>query len=200
MLRLFTAWLGFALLAGPAAAQELDGAWFKMKFKSQAVEASGGFDASGPPKAVVKGTAYMFFELNEPDGEPSGESYRVTIWSEVFPGNWSPGLGIDGLPGTFEFNLQGPDEALLNLTEITVFVPGNGPPPPDGVVLGFDGLMTGVFKLKLKNDELKSASFKTLGGLILDGTADGFTGLAGGFSMRGKTINPNKLPFDLEDL
>ncbi len=199
MVRLFTALLGLALLASPAAAQQLDGAWFKMKFKSQAVAVESGLDAAGPAKAVVKGTVYLSFELNELDGVgPSGVLYRVTIWSEIFPGTWTPGFIVDGLPGTFEFDLLGPAESVLSATEITVFATSDGPPPDGGAVLGFDGLMAGTFKLKLKDDALKSASFKSLGGIILDGTADGINGLAGGFSMRGKTVDPAKLPFDPE--
>ena len=147
----------------------LDNIWLELKIssKASAVDADNGT----LEKETIKTTAYMNIRQD-------GDVYQYIIICEIAPDVWS--------------DTQHGSIPLANPTEDSIFMDGtwwelatqNGTP--------IRVLLSGQFKLKLQNGELKKAAFSSLGAYIAD--SDTKIPLYGGIKITGKTIDEDKLP------
>jgi len=194
MLRALVTLVLTALLTASATAQVLDGTWYKLNVKSKGFVVTGGIPtdaAEGVPvvsleKAKFKATAWMYVELLPEEGGDIG--YMTTVVTEVAPGEYDL-ANIDGLTALT-------DELLIDgfLGFVT----------PDGAV-GAEVVLQVKNKLD-KEGALKNSKFTALGALVslsaltpaLEEGAD--LPYWGSMVIKGKSVSPNKLPFDAEEV
>lgn len=173
--------LALAASAPAAPAQLLDGQWFKLVVSC---------DGSGLPaeateavKEKVKPSVhYAFFTLSE----GLGIQYDITTYSPVEGGGWAADAG--GF-----VTMMDPAETFVANGEVVVsrvpLTPLDG--APNIIAIGFNG----PAKTKVKNEELVSASIKTLGATSY------FTNESHSFIGRGKVtftrVPLEKLPFEV---
>lgn len=169
-------------LAAPAApAQVLDGQWFKLVVSC---EGSGlPAEATEAVSEKVKPSVhYAFFAL----AEGTGTVYDITTYSPVEGGGWSADSG-----GTI--TMMDPAETFV---ATGAFVVSRVPLTPlDGAPNIIEVTFNGPVKTKIKNEELVSASIKTLGGTSY------FTNEEHSLLGRGKAtftrVPVSKLPFEV---
>jgi len=163
--------LGLFLVA-PARAQVLDGTWFKLKISSKGwvIDVS-----NGEGKATsVQQTAYMSLL-------PTGIGYTAQIYTEVSPGNWVGGPGI-------ELGTTGVGELFVVNQHVTIA-------GKDGQSLDASITLRLSFKFD-GNGALKKATLKTIAGeLSGSSTLDGTNIYIGSIKLSGKTVEPMSLPF-----
>jgi len=184
-----------ALALGPAtSAQVMDGVWFKLTISAKGV----GIEPDGSVvKAKQKFVSYMFVSNFRPEagegGSPSA-GYSFQIFHEAAPGVWLGDVSGNML-------VLGPNEEFLDTLQTTFYGPdavGGGGGKEGAAHTGFDGVFNGEFKIKTDaRGQFKSASFKSLGGVAPEGAVDGDTSFAGGFTVKGKSVAQESLPFDL---
>ena len=159
-------------LVAPARAQVLDGTWFKLKINSKGwvIDVGTGEGKS----ASVTQTAYMSLL-------PTGIGYTAQIYTEMSPGNWVGGPGI-------ELGTTGVGELFVVNQHLSI-------PGPDGQSLDASVTLRLNFKFD-QEDALKKASIKTIAGeLSGSSTLDGTNIYIGSFKMTGKMVDPTSLPF-----
>ena len=160
------------ILVAPARAQVLDGTWFKLKIsvKGWVIDVS-----TGKAKPTTQQqTAYMSLL-------PVGIGYMAQIYSEISPGNWVGGPGI-------ELGTTGAGELFVVNQHMTI-------PGPGGQSLDASTTLRLIFKFD-KDGALKKATIKTLAGeLSGSSTLDGTNLLIGSIKLTGKTVEPMSLPF-----
>jgi len=161
-------------IASAAPAEALHNTWFELKISSKASAVDA--DNETLSKETIKTTAYMYVMQD-------GDGYTYDIICEVDPGMWDTTTS----GGSFPF---------ANPTEDNIFMQTKGWEivTPDG--LSMIVALSGQFKLKLKNGELKSASFSILGAYISESRAPQGD-LYGAVKIKGKLIDEEKLPFEL---
>ena len=184
--RLFAAALALGLaltFAAPTQAQVLNDTWFVLKVSGKGYLID---DGSGEAtKTKFKTTAYMHV-LSEPvalkaAGDPPSQSYDIFIWTQV-DGEWDVSYS-----GSWE--LFGTDDLL--------FVADVDPAFYTGPTSYFAGYHTAEIKNKFdKEGHLKKSTYKSLGAELIEGTETGAESAIGGYSIKGKSIDPSKLPFD----
>jgi len=179
------------LLAGSAAAQDetLNNTWFKLKFKVKGEAAVPGQEK--PHKGSDTVTAYLHLTLVPPidspaDGVPTYPmtQYAYDLYTESTPGSWTI---TDG----GENGLETADPTVFYLPSILFSIHGQ-----DGAIYATH--QTIVIKAKLDDENaLKSATLKSLGGQVFEGTTDGDDAVRGGVVTTGKTVAVEDLPFEL---
>ncbi|MCB9897797.1 MAG: hypothetical protein H6825_07325 [Planctomycetes bacterium] len=182
--RLVASLLCLALFVPSVAAQHLDGQWFKVSVKAKGLASD---PELGTSKAKGKFTVYLFVQSADPPvfGGVSSFDYDFDVYSEVSDGVWQVvSSGSFSTPLDEKAMYGDPDQGIA----FDVAVPALG--EVDTISVHF----TASLKVKTdKEDALKSASFKSLGGLIPSGTSAG-EDVIGGATVSGKTIDPSKLP------
>ena len=183
--RLFAAALALGLaltFAAPTQAQVLDDTWYVLKVSGKGYLID---DVSGEAtKAKFKTTAYMYLSFGAGDSVgdgPPSQTYEVAIWTQV-DGEWD--VSYAG-----EWGLFGTDDLL--------FVADQDPEFATGPTSYFAGYHTAEIKNKFdKEGHLKKSTYKSLGAELIEGTETGAESAIGGYSIKGKSIDPSKLPFD----
>jgi len=159
-------------LVAPARAQLLGGTWFKLKIaaKGWVIDVE-----TGKAKPTThQQTAYMSLL-------PTGIGYTAQIYSELSPGNWVGGPGI-------ELGTTGAGELFVVNQVMTI-------PGPGGQSLDLSTTLRLIFKFD-KDGALKQAKIKTLAGeLSGSSTLDGANLFIGSIKLSGKTVEPTSLPF-----
>ena len=170
-----------AALARGAAAQELVGTWFKLTVKASGYSVDP--VAETTKKAKVKVVAYLQLTTVPADGSSlPGDPYGFELWCETSPDVWEV---VDSSSVTLE-TVDGINYFLTDFDLASVNVAGQA----------IDGYCTDLIKVKRdKEGNIKSASYKTLGGEALDGTTNGDDSLRGGQTRSGKMVPVEKLPF-----
>jgi hypothetical protein len=182
------------LAAGHVAAQDLtlSDVWFKVKIKVKGYSAVPEAKGEKPQKTTLTQTAYLHLNVGVPkaapgDGAPPPfpvQTLDFQLWTEVAPDVWEPTY-----EGTTDLEIGGGLIYFFADTNFLVDFPGPA---------GAESYMTVVFKAKLdKEGAFKSATVQSLGGEVYDGTTTGDDAVRGGISMSGKSIDPDKLPFEL---
>lgn len=163
------------LQAGPASAQRLDGAWFKLKVSAKGYSVGPGEVIS---RAGFKATAYLLLELDAGNG-----NYDCRLYCETAPGTWAAQV-LDGFIDP-EFCTE--DYIFMPDSDVTVYA-------PDGSYVHM--YFTALIRSKVdKLDELCGAAFSVLGAEVDDGeTAEGDT-IYGGAKVKGKVVDESKVPF-----
>ncbi|MCB9897767.1 MAG: hypothetical protein H6825_07175 [Planctomycetes bacterium] len=179
--------LALVVLAPSASSQILDGAWFKVSVSAKGL----GFSPEGETgKASGKFTVYMFVQAaGGKAADISGDDYTFVLYGEVGDVWQIVSSGAFTTPVDRTAMVGDPVEGITLDVPVPPSFGGGG----DSIAVHF------VAKLKVKldkQDALKKAAFKSLGGLIPSGTADGFP-VVGGAKVSGKTVDPTKLPFPL---
>ena len=179
------------LLAGSAAAQDatLDNVWFKLKIRIKGEAAVPGTEK--PHKTSIAVTAYLHLTMQDPadsptDGAPTygTTTYNYELWTESSPDTWTISDGSS-------IGLETADATVFYLPDLGLEVN-----TLDGASI--DCYQTIAIRAKLDGEgALKSATLKTLGGEVHEGTTDGTDAIRGGISMTGKTIAVDDLPFPL---
>lgn len=179
------------LLAGSAAAQDetLNNVWFKLKLKVRGEAAVPGEEK--PHKASVSLTAYLHLTLAPPveSGTEGGPSYPTTSYSweiltETAPDTWT-------ITDSGTNDLETADPTVFYLGDFGLDVEGL-----DGVAINCYQTIAIRAKLDAKG-ALKSATLKSLGGEVYDGSTNGDDALRGGITTTGKTVDEDDLPFGL---
>lgn len=170
-----------ALAAPAASAQVLDGQWFKLVVSCEGSGLPGEATAAVSEK-VKPSVHYAFFAL----AEGTGTVYDVTTYSPVEGGGWAADNG-----GSVA--MMDPDETFVATGTIVVSrVPLS---PLDGAPNIIQVSFNGPVKTKIKNEELVSASIKTLGSTCY------FTNAEHSLLGRGKAtftrVPVTKLPFEV---
>jgi|KBSSwiStaDraftv2_1062776.scaffolds.fasta_scaffold71068_2 hypothetical protein len=160
------------LLAAPARSQVLSGTWFKLKIsaKGWVIDVE-----TGTAKAAsYQQTAYMSLL-------PVGIGYTAQIYTEMSPGNWVGGPGI-------ELGTTGVGELFVVNQHMTIDGAG-------GASLDLSTTLRLIFKFD-DSGVLKKATIKTLAGeLSGSSTLDGTNLFIGSVKLSGKTVEPTSLPF-----
>ena len=157
------------LVAPVASAQLLDGQWFQMKFKVKGLLITG--DAVAP--ANYSGVSYLKLQWN---AVSSSYDYEVHSWDGA---SWRIGTGQD-------VGLYGPKENVTTEWVSDLYLTNTEH-------LSFNKQTS----FTIKNDssgQLKSATISSLS-CSAYGTWLGSRHFYGGCTMKGKTIDPSKLPF-----
>lgn len=174
-------------LVSSASAQSLSGQWFKVTVNASGVAVT---PESQTENAKGKFVVYMFVQEIAKFSGLGGTQYVYTVWGEVADDEWEEIQSEAVMSTTLdEKTLYGPDGFGIPLF-VTV------PPGPGGSVeLGLN--FTARLKVKKnKQGEFKSATFKSLGALITEGSSDEDV-LLGGAKITGKSVPVGKLPFPI---
>ena len=173
------------VLAASADAQvvPLDGAWFRLSVKASGYAVDPGTNAM--KKAHVNTQAYLrlAFADETADGAPQGTTYAFELWTKQDGGTWALSDS-----GQHQFlGIASGDQLAVDLPLSFTLADGRF----------IDG--RGTFRLDLKLNKqgfLKRCKLTTLGAETLDGSTNGTNVLAGGLTLKGRTISENKLPFE----
>lgn len=171
--RTLSACAAVLLLSAAAAAQgALDGQWLKLNLVAKGFVVDGEGVAS---PVTYKDTVYMFLQAD-------GGLYDYSITYESAPGDWDT-------TGISSFSPTADGERLVASTSFTF--PGEGS-------VSLTALLTLELKIKLDGeDNFKSCTVKTLGGVLDGSTLDGALPFEGGLKVSGKVVPQSKLPFPL---
>jgi len=171
----FALLLAIALALAPSAtAQLLDGQWIKLKVKAK------GFTldmSSVDAKATYSDTVYLFLTVDGPE-------YDYSITYENAPGEWTTML----FHNCFQ-PAGGVDSGIVVDHSMTV-------PGMDGVSITFSTTFRITFTLDGEG-ALKKAKVKSDSGHITVGTLDGTNDFFGSVTLKGKTVDPEDLPFEI---
>jgi len=159
-------------IAADAPDAPLDHTWFELKISSKAFSVYA--DNETLSKENIKMTAYMFIMQG-------GDEYEYAIICEDESGKWNDLTG-----GIFPVSNPTEDDIFMGTHEWNLVT-------QDGTPILI--LLSGQFKLKRNKGILKNASFSTLGAFIDD--SDTEIPWYGGVKVKGKTIDDDKLPFEL---
>jgi hypothetical protein len=176
------------LLAGSASAQDttFNDVWFKLKIKIKGEAVAG---SEKPHKASLSVTAFLHFSVQEMAADSTTDgaalastSYDYELWTEAEPGVWSVSVGDSD-------SLETADPTDFYLPDMFLTVNGK-----DQASVG--AYLTCGIKAKLDGEgALKSATIKSFGGEVFEGTTDGADDFRGGMALSGKTVAVDDLPF-----
>ena len=181
-------------LAPGAPAQALDGAWFKVTVAAK------GFATVPGLAQKIKGKVVCYMEVSTSDeeGVDPGTLYDFILWCETADDVWAPySFGSFFAVNESEEIMVGPEADAPPTINHGVRLDIGLPSEVEGGGAPERLLVDMVAQLNVKRDAegaLKSANFKSLGATLPEGLSEGFT-IYGGAKVKGKTIDPSKLPF-----
>jgi hypothetical protein len=141
----------FALAAPAARSQVLDGQWFKLTVSFQG---TGGGENGAEEGQIKKLVRYAQFSSGLPDG--GAPSYQLVIYSPTTDDGWLP---------TDEGSVDMLDEAETYARSATIDLHTTPVVPVDGAPNIATVQFNGPVKIKLKNEELKSAKITAFASL-----------------------------------
>lgn len=170
-----------ASLAPSAQSQSLSGQWFKVTAKGSGFSVTGGINAEMVKFAKL--TAYV--QLFAKGVEGGGPSYSASMWQQDGNGDWVPStLGSIGALDSDQTAMTG---------SLTFFVPGTF--GEGSGVQGFDASFVASAKIKVKNEEIKSAKIAAIGALA-SGSYTGVDSFIGTAQVSMSRVAESKLPFE----
>lgn len=188
--RLLTVTLLVVVLSGSLRAQSLHGQWFKATATATGASITGSLEVS---KAKFKKiTHYIQLSIDEGIGS---HIYGATIWVEDAEGNWS---AYD----TGSLVVADDEETFVSDGTLTFYVSESIVDDIDlaageGGLQGFDVDFNATLKVKVKNEEVKSAKLTSVGA-VADGSFTGTDTFIGTAKVSMNRVSANKLPFELE--